>query len=115
MGKQKRNRWERIKGRTDLDRRAVDAYARLMEAERRVYELWEQRGGEKNWIGEALEAPIEAEDGLLWIAGLGEKVAALGGRLELVAVFDRHTDVLVREPGPLEPEPPAKEKKRKKG
>jgi hypothetical protein len=32
--------------------------------------------------------------------GLGEKVAALGGHLELIAVFGEERVTLIREPGP---------------
>jgi hypothetical protein len=105
MAKKKKNKskkrltsWEKIRDKRPIDERKIAAYGRLMEAEDLLYELWEQRGTGMNWIGEALGAPVE-EDELLWMAGLGEKVAALGGHLELVAVFPDESVTLVREPG----------------
>jgi hypothetical protein len=64
-----------------------------------LYELWERRGTGMNLIGEALRYPIE-EESLLWVTALGERVASLGGHLELVAVFPDETVTLLREPGP---------------
>lgn len=59
----------------------------------------ERPGLGTTWIAEAVGSPIE-EDGLLWVAALGEKVALLGGHLELIAVLPGETVTLVREPGP---------------
>ncbi len=53
-----------------------------------------------NWVGEALGAPVDGVLGDLWLVGMGEKVAALGGQLELVAVFPDETVTLLIEPGP---------------
>jgi hypothetical protein len=82
---------------TPADERRVAAYARLMDPEQILYKLWEQRGQPMNWIGEALGSIVE-DDTPLWVTGLGEKVALLGGHLELVAVYESVT--LLREPGP---------------
>lgn len=90
--------WEEIGAKAPIDERTAAAYGRLMAAEALLYELWEQRNTGMNWIGEALAFPCE-EDGLLWVAGLGEKVAALGGHLELVAVFAEESVTVLREPG----------------
>lgn len=103
-GRKKRNRrknktWEELRAELPLSEQRMAAYGRLMEAEQRLYWLWQQRSnGEMDWAGEALGSPVE-EDGLLWLAGLGEKVAALGGHLELVAVLPVESLTLLREPG----------------
>jgi hypothetical protein len=52
-----------------------------------------------NWVGEALRFPVE-EENELWITALGEKVAALGGQLEVVAVFPDKRMTSMREPEP---------------
>jgi hypothetical protein len=70
-----------------------------MAAEERVYELWEQRSDGMTWVGEAVGSLIGEECGL-WLAELGEKVALVGGQLELVAVFPDETVTLLMEPGP---------------
>jgi hypothetical protein len=77
----------------------VAAYARLYEVETRLYQLWEKRtDGEMTWVGEALGAPVD-EDMTLWLSAIGDKVAALGGELRLVAVFPNETVTLLVEPG----------------
>jgi hypothetical protein len=108
-GKKKRGResgtrlWDRYadvpdEGRPEFDAR-VRAYSRLFDVEQRLYQVWEQRsGGETNWVGEALGDLVEEEQNL-WIAAVGDKVAALGGHLELIAVFPNDTVTLLREPG----------------
>jgi hypothetical protein len=68
-------------------------------AEERLYELWEQRAEGMDWVGEALGSPIE-RDTVLWLTALGEKVAMLGGHLEVAAVFPDETVTLLLEPGP---------------
>ncbi len=77
----------------------VAAFKRQMEAEQRLYDWWEQRHDGMTWVSEVLGFPVE-ETSSLWVAALGEKVAAMGGHLELVAVFENGTLTLVREPGP---------------
>ena len=90
---------EEVRDAKPADERKVAAYERLMIAEERLYELWERRGTGMDWIGEAVGSPVEAYSGL-WVADLGERVAALGGYLELVAVFPDQTVTLLMEPGP---------------
>ena len=100
--KKKKNRfrsWEAVRSDIPINERAVAAVERLMGAETLLYELWDRRGAGMNWVGEALGFPIE-DQGVLWVAGLGEKIAALGRHLELTAVFPDETITLVREPGP---------------
>ena len=82
-----------------LDEQRVAAHRRLMEAEQRLYWLWEQRsGGVTDWVGELIGSAVEEETSL-WLAALGDKVAALGGHLELRAVLPDESVLLLREPG----------------
>jgi hypothetical protein len=91
--------WREIRADRPLNERNVAAYARLMEAETRLYGWREQRQPTTTWITEVLSFPVgESTD--LWIAALGEKIAAMGGHLELTAVFENETLTLLREPGP---------------
>lgn len=77
----------------------ASAYGRLMDVEQRLYDLWEQRSaGEMSWVGELMGSIVE-EDRTLWLAAVADKVAALGGHLELIAVFPTETVTLLREPG----------------
>jgi hypothetical protein len=91
--------WRSIREDHPLNERAVAAYGRLMEAESRLYRWWEERQTTNIRVAELLSFPVEEADELLWIAGLGEKVAAMGGHLEITAVFDNEALTLLREPG----------------
>ena len=74
-------------------------------AEDALYRRWSQQTGVNapgdDLIGQLLSHGVRPENGdrALWLLGLGEKVAALGGRLELRAVFDTDEVTLVVEPG----------------
>jgi hypothetical protein len=94
--------WDEIRAETPVDERDVEAIERLMDAEEQLYKFWESQNTGMNWAGEELSRPIEEQD-VLWVAALGERVAALGGHLELLAVFPKETITLVREPGLLSP------------
>jgi hypothetical protein len=93
--------WEEIREQVAVDERCVAGYARLMEAEEILYKRWERDAPGMSWVGELLGFPIE-EEGNLWLMALGEKVAALGGYLEVTAVFADERVTLLREPGPGE-------------
>jgi len=94
MGKKKKK-----KGAKKYDKRHVAALARLMMVEQRLYEIWEERSdGEMNWVGELLGFPA-FEHSELWLAAIGDRVAALGGHIELVAVFPDESVTLLIEPG----------------
>jgi hypothetical protein len=82
-----------------VDERRAAAYGRLMEIEEKLYQLWEQQSTGMNWLGEELSYPID-DDTPLWIAAAGERVAALGGHLEIIAVLPDRTVTLLSEPGP---------------
>ena len=98
------------------EERADEAYKRLIDAEQMLYDRWERETGSDelradDHVGLLLSLPVtpEGDDRLLWILGLGEKVAALGGHLELRAVFAQEEVTLIREPGP-EGQPPILER-----
>jgi hypothetical protein len=91
--------WAEVRSGLPLDERRVAAYRRLMVAEERLYELCERRAEGMDWVGEALGSPIET-DTALWLLELGEKVALIGGQLEVAAVFPEETVTLLIEPGP---------------
>ena len=82
-----------------MNKRNVAAYIRLQEAETRLFNWWEERHPETTWVTEMLGYHVE-DNTDLWIAELGEKIAAMGGHLELIAVFGNETLTLLREPGP---------------
>lgn len=61
--------------------------------------IWEQRSsGQLDWIVEAMRDLVDEQTNL-WIAAIGDTVAALGGHVELIAVFPDETVTLLREPG----------------
>ncbi len=105
-GKQAGASWSETRDQNPVNERDAAAYQRLMEAEARLYEWWEQRHPATTHITELLASPSE-DTNHLWLAALGEKVAAMGGHLKLTAVFGNETLTLLREPGPGNPEPAA--------
>lgn len=97
--------WRTVRGQRPLNEQRVDAYKRLMDAETRLAELRARRGLSQAAIADALDVSqpnvsrIEQEDDL-YLSTLARYVAALGGYLEVRAVFPEETVTLVREPGP---------------
>jgi transcriptional regulator with XRE-family HTH domain len=81
----------------------VRAYRRLMDAEVALNELRLRRGLSQAQVAQALEVSqpnvsrIESEEDL-YLSTLARYVAALGGRLEVNAVFDDETISLLGEP-----------------
>jgi hypothetical protein len=95
--------WDPYEGIADEQRPELEArgraYARLFDVEDRLYQIWEQRSaGQTNWVGEALGDLVDEETNLR-ITAVGDKVAALGGHLELIAVFPDETVTLLTEQG----------------
>jgi transcriptional regulator with XRE-family HTH domain len=95
--------WRTVRGQRPLNERNVASYKRLMEAETRLAELRGRRGLSQSAIADALEVSqpnvsrIEQEDDL-YLSTLSRYVAALGGELEVRAVFGDETVLLLREP-----------------
>ncbi len=101
--------WDEIRGRRPVNKERRRQYDRLLEAEHRLYTAARRLGATESEISEAYEAsapdlgPGEDDDEET-LFGLARSVAALGGRLEVVAVFDDDEVTLLSEP---EPEPEA--------
>lgn len=78
---------------TPADREAIDEFKRTMEFQVRLHELRERRGATQAAVAEQLGtsrpnvARIESEDDVR-VTTLDRYVRALGGRLEVRAVFD---------------------------
>ena len=99
--------FESQRAQRDVDWQQLDdAYERMSGAETLLYRRWQEQTGADHPgtdpVGQLLSHPIrpENDDYALWLLGLGEKVAALGGQLEVRAVFDTEQITLLREPGP---------------
>jgi hypothetical protein len=95
--------WETIRGQKPLNEKRVATYKRLMEAEQQIAEARSRRGVSKAAIDEALavsepnSAEVEQDDDL-YLSTLARYVAALGGHLQLLAVFPEETVTVLREP-----------------
>ncbi len=95
--------WETVRGQKPLNDKRVATYEWLMEAEERIAEARCQRGESQATIAEALAASelsaseVEQEDDP-YLCTLARYVAALGGHLEVLAVFPEETITVRREP-----------------
>jgi transcriptional regulator with XRE-family HTH domain len=84
----------------------VADYKRLMEAEIRLAELRAKRGVSQTAVAETLAVTqpnvsrIENEDDV-YLSTLARYVAALGGHLEVLAVFPDETFTILRDPDPI--------------
>ena len=102
--------WREIRRTRPLNETRVNAYRRLMDAEMRLNDLRRRRGLSQSQIAGALEVSqpnisrIEQEDDL-YLSTLARYVAALGGHLEVRAVFPDETVTLLRDPEPPHPAP----------
>jgi len=96
--------WRTIRGQRTLNESEVTSYRQLMDAELRLAEARRRRGVSQAVIAEALEVSqpnvsrIEQQDDV-YLSTLARYVAALGGHLEVTAVFPEETITLLREPG----------------
>ena len=94
--------WRAVRAQRPLDEQRVAAYKRLMQAEIRLGELRNRRGLSQATIAEALDVSqpnvsrIEQEDDV-YLSTLARYVTALGGHLEVQAVFPDETITLLRE------------------
>jgi transcriptional regulator with XRE-family HTH domain len=88
--------WRTVRGQRPLNEGRVTTYKRLMEAELRLSELRQRRGVSQAEIADALlvsqpnVSRIEQEDDV-YFSTLARYVAALGGHLEVLAVFPEET------------------------
>jgi transcriptional regulator with XRE-family HTH domain len=95
--------WRTIRGQRPLNESRVATYKRLIDAELRLADVRRRRGLSQAAIAEALEVSqpnvsrIEQEDDV-YLSTLARYVAALGGHLEVLAVFPEETVTVLREP-----------------
>lgn len=93
------SRWEEVRASLSLDPDRIALYERLFAAEQRIGETRYAHGATD---AQVLAAIDDAEEGLapfaaehdLYISALHRFIAALGGRLEVHAVFDEETVVV---------------------
>jgi len=83
--------WREIRRQLPLNEERVAMYRRLMDAEARLEPVRLRHG-----VGETAPEAGESDD---YLATLARYVAALGGHLEVRAVFPEETITLLREPG----------------
>lgn len=97
--------WREIRRQRPLNEAEVAAYRRLMHAELQLAEVRRRRGISEAAMADALEdtqrglSASEQQDDDLYFSTLARYVAALGGHLEVRAVFPEETVMLLREPG----------------
>jgi transcriptional regulator with XRE-family HTH domain len=95
--------WRTVRGQRPLNEERVATYKRLMEAEVRLADLRRRRGVSQATIARALEVSqpnvsrVEQEDDV-YLSTLARYIAALGGHLEVHAVFPDETITVLREP-----------------
>lgn len=93
--------WRTVRGQRSLNEHRVRAYKQLMEAELRLSELRTRRGVSQASMASALDVSqpnisrIEREDDV-YLSTVARYVAALGGHLEIQAVFANETITLLR-------------------
>jgi hypothetical protein len=93
--------WRTLRGERPLNEARVEAYKRLADAETLLAQSRERHGISRAAITQALEdsEPTNAEDEPdLYLRTLLRYVAALGGQLEVRAVFPEETITLLHEP-----------------
>ena len=104
--------WKDVRAQRPLNEDKVAAYKRLMSADTLLAELRHRRGISKATISAALEvcqpnvSRIEQEEDV-YLSTLARYVAALGGHLEVLAVFPEETVTVLREPDPASTPTPA--------
>lgn len=103
--------WREVRGQKPVNEKLVAAYDRVLEAEERIAQARSRRGETAARIAEALTlsepdgAEVEVEEDL-YLSVLARYVAALGGHLEVHAVFPEETITVRREPAqPSRPDP----------
>lgn len=109
--------WEDVRRQELLNDKRVATYERLMEAQERIAQARCRHGESPATIDQALAASelssseAEQEDDL-YLLTLGRYAAALGGHLEVLAVFPNETIAVRREPGNHDGSYPARSSRR---
>lgn len=97
--------WEQVRRESAVNETRVATYRSLSEAEQRIADGRHREGVSWKAIEEALagselsNAELETEDDI-YLASLARFVAALGGHLEVRAVFAEETITVRRDPEP---------------
>ncbi len=92
--------WRTVRGQRALNERRVADYRRLMDAEVRLSDVRRRRGVSQAELARSLEVSqpnisrVEQEDDL-YLSTLARYVRALGGQLEIRAVFPEETVTLL--------------------
>jgi hypothetical protein len=90
--------WREIRGDLPLNETQMATYKRLMEAEVRLDDVRRRRGVSDTALGDVLDASEEESAEDIYLSTLARYVAALGGHLELQAVFPEERITLLRQP-----------------
>jgi hypothetical protein len=104
--------WEIVRGERSLNEQRVATYVRLMDAQERIAQALSRHGVSDARIDEALgvseldSSEAEPEDDL-YLGSLARYVGALGGHLEVRAVFPDETITVRRDPDDLSRPDPA--------
>ena len=103
MGQPRTKQWQAVRQQRPLDEEKIASYRWLMAADMRLAELRRKRGISQTQIAGALAVTqpnisrIEQEDDV-YLSTLARYVAALGGHLEVLAVFPDETVTILSEP-----------------
>lgn len=104
--------WGEVRGQRALNEARVETYRQVMAAQERIAELLASQGVGEEQIERALaaahpDAPSEELEEEVYLASLARFVAALGGHLEVHAVFpEARVTVMRTDEPPLTGEPP---------
>lgn len=93
--------WREILQQRPLNEQRVAMYGRLMDAEERLEPVRRRQGVSDTALGDAIQASESANGDRfddVYLDALTRYVAALGGHLEVQAVFPEETITLLREP-----------------
>jgi hypothetical protein len=103
MADERPKKWRSIPGAQPLNDARGITYQRIMDAEIALYPRHERLRAPESLLGDILDthepetdAPVED----LYLATLSEYVAALGGHVEIRAIFPDEQVRLLREPDP---------------
>jgi hypothetical protein len=100
--------WETVRAENPVNECRAATYARLMDAQERIARARYRRGVSDEKVQEALaasaldDAEVVGEEEL-YLRSLAQYVAALGGHVEVVAVFPEETISVRREPEAMSP------------
>lgn len=98
--------WRQIRSELALNEARVETYRRVMEAQSQIGERLMGRGVTEEQIDRALaaahpDAPADEPEEEVYLSSLARFVAALGGHLEVRAVFPDETVTVMRTDPPV--------------